>query len=397
MNKENPYLVVFSYPFRPFFLLTGSYALAFVFVWLNIILGGWALPLGWSPLFWHSHEMLFGVMGAAMSGFLLTAIVSWTGAPTLSGPALMALVSLWLAGRVAMFAGYWLPGLWVSIIDASYLVVLALYVAKIIISRGNKRNLIIVVVISLLAICNCCMHAGILLNNYRLSRMGETGAMDLIALLMVIIGGRIIPAFSGNWLRNNNLSGDVVKTYRWLDSLAIASMAALIAIELLAGFISSSGATAALGLVACAAAAVHFFRLVNWSGWHCRKEPMLWILHIGYLWIVLALVGKGMAAFGWIPVSAAQHALGVGAMGTLVLGVMTRVTLGHTGRKISLPDFAVSIYLSILIAGGLRVLTALGLLNYRLGLMASGWAWLLAFVLFLFFFTGILTKPRVAN
>lgn len=379
----------FSYPFRVFFLATALYGIAVVIAWMSYLFGGIPLPLGWTSLHWHSHEMLYGFTSAAIAGFILTAVCNWTGAPPLKGGKLLALVGLWLAGRLSLWTASWLPAGTAMLIDGLFLPILALYLLQLLLRHGNQRNLVLVAILLLLGMGNLAMHWGFLTGKTAWLVQGEQLAFGLITLIMIVIGGRIIPAFSRNWLRQRGGNEGAVKSSNRTDAITLILSAAVIPVDVWLG----SGTVAAL--VILAAAAANAWRLWSWSGWLTRAEPLLWILHLGYAWIIAGLLLKGMAALNLVAPSVWQHALGVGAMGTLILGVMTRVALGHTGRALTLPTFGVIIYLAISIAALSRVLAALGWINYSFGLMLAASGWTLAFTLFLLLYWPILTRPRI--
>ncbi|MDT0634333.1 NnrS family protein [Spectribacter hydrogenoxidans] len=375
-------------PFRPFFLATAIYAAATIFAWIGHLFTGWPIPLGENPVRWHAHEMLFGFLPAAITGFLLTAMTNWTGALPLRDRGLLALVMLWLAGRVAMWCAGWWPAWSVAAIDIAYLPVLALYAGGVLLRYGNRRNLFLVGVLGLFALANVLFHLQSL-DVVESTVLGERMAMNLITLLMVVIAGRITPAFTGNWLSMHGLDPTVVQTVPALDRAAIAATALMIPIDFAVGPVLTGS------LMALLACALNGARLVLWGGWHIRHEPLLWILHLGYAWIVLALLLKGLQPFtAGIPPTAWLHAIGAGAAGTLIMGVMTRVSLGHTGRCLALPRFGVTMYVAVLAAGTLRVAAAIGAIDYRAGLTASAVAWIAAFALFAAVYWPILSRPR---
>lgn len=383
-------LAVLSYPFRIFFLACGIYAIFIIAAWLAILLGALNLPLAWTPLYWHSHEMIFGVVTAAICGFLLTAMCNWTGAQPLKGLGLFLLVSLWLAGRVVMWMGNHLPAELVILVDAIFLPIVTVYVAYILLHHGNKRNLILAAILTLLSICNIAMHAGAYTNNFYWLWAGETSALGLITLIMVIIAGRIIPLFTINGLRSQGYDVEKIKNSSLLSTLAIASTALLIPLNFFTQYPSL------IGVVALSAAVINTVRLAQWASLATKREPLLWILHVGYAWIVVALVLKSMAAFNlWVSASVWQHALGLGAMSSLILGMMTRVSLGHTGRPLTLPRFGVLIYASISTAAIIRLLVALNWVNFQIGLILTTIAWIVAFGFFTILYYPILTKPRM--
>ncbi|MBE8718830.1 NnrS family protein [Cellvibrio polysaccharolyticus] len=390
--SASPRSVLASYPFRLFFLLTASYAIAIILLWAGVLTGHIGVPAGWLPLHWHSHEMLFGMTSAAIAGFILTAVCNWTGAPPLKNGGLIALAALWLAGRLVMVMGAGLPLVCIAMVDLLFLWALAIFLARLLLRYGNRKNLMLAGIIALLGVANLFMHIGALQADIRWSLAGENLALGMVTLLMVVIGGRIIPAFTRNWLRMHGGRDAEVKTCPKLEALTLATTAALIPAEPLATWLQLHWLVPTLALLA---AFTNGFRLFRWRGWLTHREPLLWILHIGYAWVAAALLFKGLAGLGWVPASAWQHALGAGAMGTLILAVMTRVALGHTGRPMKLPRFAVFIYIAILVAAVLRMATALQWLPFGSGILLSVFAWALAFGAFVVIYWPILSRPRV--
>ncbi|WP_240451117.1 NnrS family protein [Wenzhouxiangella sp. XN201] len=380
---------LWAFPFRPFFLATGAYAILTLVGWLGILIPGWPLAGDHPPMQWHSHEMLFGVVAAAIAGFLLTAMCNWTGAEPLSGRRLQGLFALWLAGRVAMWLSGTLPHAVVALVDLAFLAAVAACAAYVIIRAGNMRNLPLVAVITLLWLANGLFHAGLATGDAALLRGAELGTMGLIVMLMVLIGGRITPAFTRNWLLRNGRDPGVVRTRPWLEATTVAATALLIVL-LLVGVPSM-----VLAVAAAVAGTANLLRVAGWSGWQTRQEPLLWILHLGYAWIPLGLLLLAASeAFGQIAPTAWLHALGPGAMGVLIIGVMSRVALGHTGRPLALPRGAVASYVLILVAALSRLVTALGWLPWQFGIVLSSAAWIGAFAVFLWLYAPILVRPR---
>ena len=389
MRAATAFSTLLTYPFRIFFVLAAVYALLTITAWVGFLFAGWSLPLGWSPPQWHSHEMLYGFVGAALTGFLLTAMTNWTGATPLTGGHLLALVCLWLAGRLAFWLAGWLPSLWVAVIDLAFFPVLAIYVSWILLRYHNKRNLILVVRLTLLTAANLLMHCGLIHHNPAWLSLGQALALDVVTLLMVVIAGRITPAFSANWLRQHQGQAEKVIRSTSTDALAIGSVALLL--------VASALPTPdwGQGSLALAAAATNGLRLWQWSGWRTWREPLLWILHLSYAWIVLALLLRGIFLLtGSGSASLWHHTLTIGGMGTLILGVMTRVAVGHTGRPLRLPAYGLLIYLAITAAALLRLAAASQWIDYRLGVSLAALSWVVAFGLFLILYFPILSSPR---
>jgi len=377
-----------AYPFRPFFLLTGAYGAVLIAAWAGLLGNALSLPLGVAATQWHAHEMLFGIVPAAIAGFLLTAMCNWTGAAPLRGNGLLALVSLWVAGRAALWFSGVLPLWLVALVDLAFLPALAVYATRVLLRHGNRRNLVLTVMLGLLTLANLMMHLGFMGYWPRGGLMGEVLALDLIAVVMIIIGGRITPAFTAGWLQRQGRDPRVVQRSENLDRLAMWTALATVPADLV------WGAPWLGALAAGVAALVNGWRLWRWRGWHAADEPLLWILHLGVAWVVVAFLFKavtpwlGLSPFLWM------HAMGVGAIGTLILGVMTRVSLGHTGRPLTLPRYAPWIYGAIVVATLARLIAAVTMEWYWLGIWGSAAAWVFAFVLFIALYWPILSRPR---
>ncbi len=388
MRNSQCLATLFSYSFRVFFLLAAAYGAIAILAWVAMVLQ-WPLPL---PLaissLWHVHEMLFGFVAAAIAGFLLTAMSNWTGAPPLSGSRLALLVVLWLAGRVAMWLSAVMPYALVAAIDGAFLPVLAMYVAAVLARYGNRRNYVLVAVLAGLSLANALMHAAVIQADPSLATRGIELGLDLTTLLMAVVAGRITPAFSGNWLRARG-EALIEPFWPWLTSLALASIAVLAVAGLL-----GLGALP-LGCVALLAAAANALRLISWRGWRVRREPLLWILHLAYGFIALALFARALYLFGFMSgPSFWHHAIGVGAIGLLIAGVITRVSMGHTGRPLVLLPAAAIIYYSLIGAAVLRLAVSLGLVGYAWGIALAAAGWVLGYGMFVSLYGPLLLRPR---
>lgn len=380
--------MLLAYSFRIFFPLAALYAAVAILAWIAFLLG-WALPVP-STLnsLWHAHEMLYGFVSAAIAGFLLTAMTNWTGAPPLAGRGLAALMALWLAGRVAMWNVASLPYWLIALVEGLFLPVMALYVAVILQRYGNKRNFVLVAVLLGMATGNGLMHCAVLLDKPVLAAAGRDFGLDLITLLMIVVAGRITPAFTLNWLRMRGVQVSP-PFWPWLTPLAMGSVIVL-ALSHLLGLPDG-----VVGLLAMLAGVVNLLRLASWRGWQALAEPLLWILHAAYLFIPIALLARAAFLLGFMDnASFWYHALGIGAIGTLILGVMTRVSVGHTGRPMRLLPGAIFIYIGVLCALVMRLLVSLGWFDYSLGLTIAAVTWVGAFVLFAGIYGPLLNRPR---
>lgn len=378
---------LFAAGFRPFFASCALYAIVLMTAWIGVFTFGWGMA-GSQPANWHAHEMVHGVVAAAIAGFLLTAVPKWTGTRTVQGGTLMLLWLLWLAGRV----GFWITdtgadnpsGLIAEGIDLLFLPALALAVAWPILKTGNRRNLVIVVVLAVLFASN-------LMQGFMpLAQKANILALDLVLLLMAVIGGRIGPAFTRNWLLRRGLDAEAVQVHPWLDVLALG----LVVVLALSTLFGAPGPV--VGTIALAAALAHLARLVEWQGWRAWRDPLVWVLHLGYAWIVIALLLRGIAGHTLaLPWNAWIHALGAGAMGTLILGVMSRATLGHTGHELRLPAGGWLMFVLMTVAAVARTGNAIGWFDHNISLTLAGMAWISAFAIFALLFFPRLMRPRI--
>jgi len=364
MNIESG---LWSRGFRPFFLLGAAWAAIAVPVWLAAYVHGYTLRGALPPMLWHAHEMVYGFGMAAVAGFLLTAIPNWTGRLPVRGAALAGLVVLWLAGRVAMLV----PG--AGLVDLAFCAALIAVVAREIVAGGNWRNLPMLAALALLFAGNVLFHLG----EFAGLRLGIATLLMLIAL----VGGRIVPSFTRNWMMKFRRGALLPAPEGAFDRAAL-----LVTLLALAAWVI--GAAALPLAFAGLALAV---RLARWRGLATWRDPLLLVLHAGYGWLALGLVLAGLEA------PAALHALTVGAIGTMTLAVMTRASLGHTGRPLAADRATVAIYLLITAAALLRVAGAQSILL----LSASGLAWTAAFGLFVLRYGRLLVdagqKPGLAG
>ncbi|WP_043309376.1 NnrS family protein [Pseudomonas sp. ML96] len=370
--------------FRPFFLGGALFALLAVALWGAALAGHASLqPLG-GLLAWHRHEMLFGFGLAIIAGFLLTAVQTWTGLPSLSGRPLVALFGLWLVGRLAWFLPLPIPAL--VVIEMAFALALLLAFGRLVVKARQKNNAPIVVVLALIGACQGLTLYGLALGDDDLQRRGALAALWLVAALMGIIGGRVIPFF----------------TQRGLGLPSQASPKPWLMWSLLGCSLSIAALTAAgLNLQATPVLAPLFLLVSGLHGWRLRlwyhpgiwRVPLLWSLHLAYAWMAVAALGMALWHLGVLrQPSLASHALAVGAMGGLILAMLARVSLGHTGRPLT-PPRAVGWAFALLHGATLcRVLLA-GVSVYGLWLAAAGWC--LAFAIFLRHYAAMYWSARV--
>lgn len=378
--------------FRPLFLFGALFSLLAMLVWGGFWHGAILLePVG-GMIWWHQHEMLFGFVAAIVSGFLLTAVQNWTGQPSIKGWPLLGLVGLWLAGRLLLAFSQALGNLdpWlIALVDLAFLPIVALVMARLVIRAKQWRNLIFLPVLTLLFVANALMHAGVLRGDGGLIRQGAYLAVLLISLLMVILGGRVIPFFTSLRLKRQK-----PQPISALERLAIGSVGALVLIVLLAvvGLIVPTIVTAVVALVAGAA---NLLRLMRWEGWRAAHEPLLWGLHASYGFVALGLLMLGLAHLELLPATLAIHALTVGGMSSMILAMISRVSLGHTGRPIeTLPGIGLALGLMLAAAFFRALVPALWPQVTHWMLSLSILLWCLAYAVFLLLYTKPLLSAR---
>lgn len=387
---------LFSYGFRPFFLGASTYAMLLMPAWIAWIIsshaggGAWlAVPGG--PFAWHAHELVFGFACAAIAGFLLTAVPNWTGALPISGTPLVSLFALWLAGRFAMTFSPVLPQVLVASLDLAFLPCVGAVAARQLFARPAARNLVFLVLLAVMTAANAHYHAATSGLSQSDPLEGPRAALLVVAVMICIIGGRIVPAFTHNWLHLNRPDAKRPVRSAWLDGLSVASFAAFAVSVILLG------PGIVTGMLAVIAALANGIRLWLWHGWATLSEPIVWVLHLGYAWLVAgAALYAGASLTGMIPVSLALHGFATGAAGTMTLAVMSRASLGHTGRALKVAPPVVWAYVAITVAALLRVLGPLLAPNAsHIILSLAGIAWTLGFALFVVTYAPILTTPRV--
>ncbi|MBK7687208.1 MAG: NnrS family protein [Rhodocyclaceae bacterium] len=359
-TKPAQTFALFALGFRPFYLLAASFTAMALPVWMLVLSGVVSLPL--PGIFWHAHEMIFGFAAAVIVGFLFTAGRNWTGLPTPTGGPLAALAGLWLLGRIGMA---WSGGVVAALIDWAFLPAAAIALALVLIKADSRRNYFIIVLLSVLALANAAFHLA-RLDAITLDPLRPLWfALGLITVLETVIGGRVIPMFTASALRG-------VK--QWQHRQFELSAIALTAIALLLWVLDLSAIGAPL---AALAAVMQLIRCIGWNPWAARRSPLLWILHLAHLWIPTGLALLALVQWGVLPRSAAVHALAIGATGGLIIGMITRTALGHTGRVLVAGKIEITAYVLVQLAAVSRVLTIIAFPSLILGgthLAATLWA-----------------------
>lgn len=378
---------VLSYGFRPFFLLGSLYAGLAILAWLPMFQGELQLTTLLAARDWHVHEMLYGYLPAVITGFLLTAIPNWTGRLPLQGKPLLALVLAWFAGRIAVTTSAWVGWLPATLIDLSFLTLVAAAAGREIISGRNWRNLPVLIALTLLLVGNGVFHA-----EAHLQGLAEYGTRIGIAtgvLLVMLIGGRVVPSFTRNWLVKEN-PGRLPTPFGAFDKVSMATSGAAMLV-----WVGSPGhAVTGAALVACGA--LQSVRLARWAGDRTWRDRLVLILHVAYAFVPLGFVLVGMSSLGLnIPPAAGIHAWTGGALGIMTLAVMSRASLGHTGRALAATTATQVVYVLAVLSVLARVCASLHTSWTMPLLVTAALAWAAAFIGFAVIYWGVLTRPRV--
>ncbi|WP_207790460.1 NnrS family protein [Polymorphobacter fuscus] len=361
--------------FRPFFFGAAVWALLVVSLWVLSLSGRITLPTYFDALAWHRHEMLFGYIGAVIAGFLLTAIPNWTGRLPIAGAPLAALAGLWLAGRIAVLFSGIVSAPLAATLDVGFLAVFAFVAGREVLAARNK-NFPVVIAIAIFALANALDHAEALGAAIPAGTGWRLG-LGIVITLIALIGGRIIPSFTRNWLSKQGLKQGLPSQPDRFDIATIA----LTGIGLL-GWVAAPAAPLVGGLLS-AAGVLQLVRLSRWSGWRTAREPLVVILHIAYAWLGVGLILLGGSVFvPVIPASSALHALSAGAIASMTLAVMTRATLGHTGHELRADRLTMAIYALVTSGAIVRVTATLLPFDYTVSIALAGTLWGAAFLLF---------------
>ena len=375
---------LFSFGFRSFFLFAAIWSALAVPLWIVALFAGIDGLAEAVTREWHAHEMLFGYAGAVIVGYMTVAGANWTGRFPVAGRPIVALLALWIAGRAAMLASASVPVL--VIVDAAFLILFALALWREQLAARNWRSVAPCIVVSLLACADVIVHLRPL--DYELAAGGERAGIALIVFLVAMMGGRLVPSFTRNWMAQRKIRPEPAP-YDQLDTFASAATAAALLLWML---LPSSTVAAVLLLVAGTAALV---RLVRWRGWVAAREPLVWILHVGYAWVGLGLLLLGLSILlpERLPVTAPIHALTAGGIGVTTLAMMTRTARSHTGHEREADEVTLVIFLLVNAAAAMRVAAPLAI-EWHLELLGlSAACWSLAFALFVLRYGPMLTSP----
>jgi uncharacterized protein involved in response to NO len=376
--------------FRPFFLFCVLYAVLAPIAWAGIFAHGMTFPTVMAPIFWHGHEMVFGFAGAAVAGFLLTAVPNWTGAQPISGRPLAVMAAFWLAGRLAFWGIDLLPAAAVALADLPMLGLLAWFIGNQIRKAGNQRNYIFIGLLATYALANALVHLDLMGLAPGLAPLGTYLGLYAVLIMLTIVTGRIIPSFTGNALRMQNKSVDI-KTLPNVEKGAVNAVLAALVVDLALG----GGIPA--GLLALVATMLLGLRMRYWGTRHTFGSPILWVLHLGHAWLVVAFALKAIADLtGLIPPTVPLHAFTTGTVGVMLIAVASRAALGHSGRPLVLPKGVPTAYVLIALGAALRVAGPVILPGAYVWVVAvSAVVWAAGFGLFGLIYWPILTQPRI--
>lgn len=378
---------VLSRGFRPFFLVAGLWAVLAIAIWPPFFTGAIAIPTAFSPVDWHIHEMIYGYGEAVIAGFLLTAIPNWTGRLPVAGPPLALLSAFWLIGRGAVFVSAtigWVPA---AILDTAFLFIFAAVVGREVIAGGNRRNLKVVALVLMLALANAGFHIEAATTGT--APFSTRAGLAIIVFLILLIGGRVVPSFTHNWLAKHGVAARPAP-FGTLDGLVM-----LVSAVVLAAWVACPDASWT-GAALFFAGFANLWRLARWRGWTARCDFLVLVLHLGFFFAALGFVVAGIHAL-WprlVPSGAVGiHVWAVGAIGTMTLAMMTRATLGHTGRALVASKGTEFVYTAVIVAALARVGMAF-VPAWALPLMyAAAAAWIAAFAGFVAIYGPMLTQP----
>lgn len=367
--------------FRPFYLLASVFAALSIALWA-MQFAGWPGTAYLQGPAWHAHEMVFGFTLAVVTGFLFTAGRNWTGQPTPTGLPLALLAMLWLTGRVLVLT----PWSWAAaIVNVGFTLSVAAALARPLLASRNRRNYFFIGLLVGMATAQLAFHLVQLGVQQWPAWVGLQLGLDVLLLIIAVMTGRVLPMFT-----NNGVPGAGARASPLIEKLAVGLLIALL------GFDALQLPSHFIGVLTLAAGAAHLARWVLWKPWTTLRAPLVWVLHAAYVWLPAHLFLRACAAWGWLPASAAIHALTVGAAGGLIIGMMTRTALGHTGRPLRAGPLEVACYLLVLGAAPVRVFVPLAAPEWTAHtLLLSALLWSTGFALYAIGYGALLTRPRL--
>lgn len=377
-----PRFALWNLGFRPFYLLAGAFSAIAMLWWIAQFAGAFGNRGYLQGSLWHAHEMIFGYAFAVIVGFLFTAVRNWANAPTPTGFTLAAIAGLWIAARLLVLSPWAFAA---AVADTAFALAAAAGIARPLFAAGNHRNYFFIAVLLGFGAANLAFHLGMAgIVAIPVQRGLQTG-LNLVMFMIAVLGGRVIPMFTAN-----GIPGVHPVRIPWVERIALAGIIALIAADVL-----GLPATV-IAIVAATTAIAHALRLALWRPWQTLSKPIVWILHVSYAWIAIHLLLRALALLDLVPAGAATHALTVGAIGGMTLGMMTRTARGHTGLPLLTSRMETAAYVLVQVGAVVRVFGPLLLPDlYLQTVVCAGMLWTAAFLLFTLKFWPILTRPRV--
>ena len=370
---------MWSLGFRPFYLLASAFASLSIALW-TLQYAGFAPYLRGAT--WHGHEMLFGFTLAVVAGFLFTAVRNWTGLPTPTGPALAGFVALWIAGRVLVLTPF---GLLAALANAAFPIAVAAAIAIPMVRSGNRRNYFFVALLAAFGIAALALHLAALDVVAWPERASLRIGLDVVLFIVAVMAGRVVPMFT-----NNGVPGAGATRSIWVERVSLGSLLALLAADL------ANAPAAAIAALALLAGIAHGVRLLLWRPWRVFAAPLVWVLHAAYAWVAIHLVLRALAAQGLVAEPLATHALTIGVIGGMTLGMMTRTARGHTGRALNADRYEIASFALVQLAALARVVGGMAWPGaYLATVVASGIFWSAAFAVYAVRYWPVLTRPRV--
>lgn len=377
---------ILSHGFRPFFLSGAAWAVISMAIWVGMIAGLWLPPTAFDVVSWHAHALLVGYLGAAITGFLLTAVPNWTGRLPFRGAPLAALIALWVAGRLAVLFSLALPASLVLALDVASLVALTGFLAREIIVGRNWKNLPVLFLLSGFVAGAVLFHLDHIRGLFPVDGAGFRLLTGTAMMMIALIGGRIIPSFTRNWLVKQASPARPAPPMQVFDRISLAVLLAALALWIAVPHLA--------GLPLIAAGGAHIIRLARWQGHRTLREPLLFVLHMAYAFLPAGAVALGVALASHSGTAAALHLWMAGAIGMMTLSVMTRASLGHTGRPLHAGGLTSAIFVALFLAVSMRFLAGLALPTH-VAYTLAGLFWITAFGLFVAVFGPILLAPRL--
>ncbi|GAA6202660.1 NnrS family protein [Aquicoccus sp. SU-CL01552] len=379
---------LFTFGFRPFFLFGALWAGLAMPLWIMVFAGAFELPSRFDPVSWHAHAFLFGYLGAIVAGFLLTAVPNWTGRLPVVGWQLAGLFALWCAGRVAVLVSALLPAWGAAAIDLAFPLVLSAVLLREIVAGKNWRNLIVLAMLALFLVANLLFHIEAARGDYAAEGFGLRLGLASGLMMIGVIGGRIVPSFTRNWLvREGRADRPAAPMQRFDKAVLVVSL-----LMLMLWVALPSQPVTGFGLLLMGG--LHLARLVRWKGLRTGAEPLVWVLHLAYACVPLGALWSGLSVLrpDWIAPAGAQHLWMAGAVGLMTLAVMTRATLGHTGQALRAGPATLALYLALVVSVLFRMAAGLwpAMALYHL----SATFWTLAFVGFAAVYGPLLARRR---